>query len=60
MPRSPVLAARDLFDRFVPRGAMLLSVLAFIGYFLGLVRERTLSQTFGIGATSSMPSRPPS
>ena len=49
MPRSPVLAARDLFYRFVPRGAVLLSVLTFIGYFLGLVRERTLSQTFGIG-----------
>ena len=49
MLRSPVLAARGLYDRFVPRGALLLSVLTFIGYFLGLVRERTLSQTFGIG-----------
>ena len=49
MPRSPIVAARDLFYRFVPRGAVLLSVLTFIGYFLGLVRERTLSQTFGIG-----------
>ena len=28
---------------------MLLSVLTFVGYFLGLVRERILSQTFGIG-----------
>ena len=42
-------AAWDLFHRFVPRGALLLSVLTFIGYFLGLVRERILSQTFGIG-----------
>lgn len=49
MPRSPVAVVRDLLHRFVPRGALLLSTLTFIGYFLGLVRERTLSQTFGVG-----------
>ena len=49
MPRSPVPAAWELLHRFVPRGAVLLSVLTFIGYFLGLVRERILSQSFGIG-----------
>ncbi|MBA2300004.1 MAG: hypothetical protein H0W22_04440 [Chloroflexi bacterium] len=49
MPRSPVAAAWDLLHRFVPRGAVLLSTLTFVGYFLGLVRERILSQSFGIG-----------
>ena len=49
VPRSPVAAAWELLHRFVPRGAILLSTLTFIGYFLGLVRERILSQTFGIG-----------
>ncbi len=49
MPRSPVAIVRDLLPRFVPQGALLLSVLTFIGYFLGLVRERVLSQTFGLG-----------
>lgn len=49
MPRSPVVATWELLHRFVPRGAILLSTLTFIGYFLGLVRERILSQSFGIG-----------
>ena len=49
MPRSPVPAVQRLLARFVPKGALLLSVLTFFGYLLGLVRERTLSQTFGIG-----------
>ena len=49
MTRSPVAAAWDLIHRFVPRGAILLSTLTFVGYFLGLVRERILSQSFGIG-----------
>lgn len=49
MPRSPVAAAWDLLHRFVPRGAVLLSTLTFVGYLLGLVRERILSQSFGIG-----------
>ena len=49
MPRSPVDLVRDLLGRFVPQGALLLSVLTFIGYFLGLVRERILGQSFGLG-----------
>src|SRR5918993_352936 len=49
VPRSPVGAAWELLHRFVPRGAILLSTLTFVGYFLGLVRERILSQSFGIG-----------
>lgn len=40
---------RAIFDRFVPRGALVLSVLTFLGYGLGLVRERTLSRSFGAG-----------
>ena len=35
--------------RFVPRGALVLSVLTFASYGLGLVRERTLSRAFGAG-----------
>jgi putative peptidoglycan lipid II flippase len=49
LPRSPIPAALALFHRFVPGGALLLSILTFFGYFLGLVRERILSQSFGIG-----------
>ncbi len=49
MTRAPIAAIDALLARFVPRGAILLSVLTFLGYFLGLVRERILSQTFGIG-----------
>jgi putative peptidoglycan lipid II flippase len=48
VPRS-LVAAWDVLHRFVPRGAILLSTLTFVGYFLGLVRERILSQSFGIG-----------
>ncbi len=33
----------------MPRGAIVLSVLTFLGYGLGLVRERTLSRSFGAG-----------
>jgi putative peptidoglycan lipid II flippase len=33
----------------VPRGAILLSTLTFTAYLLGVVRERTLGQTFGLG-----------
>jgi putative peptidoglycan lipid II flippase len=43
-------AAERLLDRFVPRGAIVLSVLTF-GYFVaGLVRNRVFANTFGAGA----------
>jgi putative peptidoglycan lipid II flippase len=39
-----------LFERFVPRGAIVLSVLTF-GYFvMGIVRNRVFANTFGAGA----------
>ena len=36
-------------DRLVPRGALLLSVLTFGSYLMGLVRDRILTRTFGAG-----------
>lgn len=42
-------ALRTLFDRVVPRGALILSVLSF-GYFaMGVVRNRVFANTFGAG-----------
>jgi putative peptidoglycan lipid II flippase len=38
-----------LASRFLPRGAVLLSVLVFGSYLLGLVRDRTFARTFGAG-----------
>jgi putative peptidoglycan lipid II flippase len=50
---SDSLAARvpgwALLHRFVPRGALLLSVLTFGSYLMGLVRDRILTRTFGAG-----------
>jgi putative peptidoglycan lipid II flippase len=40
--------ARTQFDRFVPRGAVLLSILTFGSYVMGLVRDRILTQTYGL------------
>jgi putative peptidoglycan lipid II flippase len=40
---------RHLLDRYVPRGAILLSVLTFGSYLMGLVRDRILTRTFGAG-----------
>ena len=37
-------------DRFLPRGAILLSVLSFGSYAMGLVRDRIFARTFGAGA----------
>ncbi len=39
----------QLFDRFVPRGAFVLSVLTFGSYLMGLLRDRILTRTFGAG-----------
>jgi putative peptidoglycan lipid II flippase len=41
--------ARSLLDRFVPQGALLLSVLTFGSYAMGLVRDRIFAGTFGAG-----------
>jgi putative peptidoglycan lipid II flippase len=37
-------------QRYVPAGAVLLSVLIFGSYLAGLVRDRIFAQTFGLGA----------
>ena len=42
--------AGRLLDRFLPRGALTLSILAFGGYAAGLVRDKMLAHTFGAGA----------
>jgi putative peptidoglycan lipid II flippase len=41
-------APLDLLARYVPRGAILLSVLTFGSYVMGLVRDRILTRTYGI------------
>lgn len=38
-----------LVSRFLPRGAVILSVLVFGSYLLGLVRDRMFARTFGAG-----------
>ncbi len=42
------LDPRALLARYVPRGAILLSVLTFGSYVMGLVRDRILTRTYGI------------
>lgn len=39
----------ELADRFLPRGAAILSVLIFGSYLAGLLRDRTFARTFGAG-----------
>ncbi len=48
--RRPVAAARTVADRFLPRGAAVLSVLIFASYLLGLARDRIFARTFGAGS----------
>ena len=46
---DPMTTLRAAFDRLVPRGALILSVLSF-GYFaMGVVRNRVFANTFGAG-----------
>ena len=51
MSRLSTAAGRGwtTLHRFVPRGALLLSVLTFGSYLMGLVRDRILTRTFGAG-----------
>ena len=46
---APVTWADRLLHRFLPRGALLLSVLTFASYLMGLFRDRTMTQAFGAG-----------
>lgn len=45
-----VRGTRAAIDRFLPRGAAILSVLIFASYAMGLVRDRIFARTFGAGA----------
>lgn len=45
----PLKVIRRLLDALLPRGALLLSVLTFGSYAMGLVRDRTFARTFGAG-----------
>ena len=48
--RSPIVARMHaLKDRLVPRGAIVLSVLTFGSYVMGLIRDRILTSTYGAG-----------
>jgi putative peptidoglycan lipid II flippase len=42
--------ARAFVELFLPRGALLLSVLTFGSYVMGLVRDRLFARAFGAGA----------
>lgn len=41
---------RFVLDRLFPRGALLLSVLTFASYGMGLVRDRIFARTYGAGS----------
>jgi putative peptidoglycan lipid II flippase len=49
MSASARVAASTWLDRLLPRGAVLLAVLTFGGYAMGLVRDRIFARTFGAG-----------
>ena len=50
-PPSPTRSRRlPALGHLVPRGAILLSVLTFGSYLMGLLRDRILTRTFGAGA----------
>ena len=40
---------RAMLARFLPQGAILLSVLTFAAYFAGLLRDRVFARTYGAG-----------
>ncbi len=47
--RVRVDAGRGILARFLPQGAILLSVLTFAAYAAGLVRDRLFARTYGAG-----------
>ena len=49
MSRSPIDFGRALIDRIFPRGALILSVLSFVYFVMGIVRNRVFANTFGAG-----------
>lgn len=44
-----VPAARRIVDRFLPQGALVLSLLTLVYFAMGQVRNRVLATTFGLG-----------
>jgi len=48
--RALIARPRALLARFLPQGAILLSVLTFASYFAGLVRDRIFARTYGAGS----------
>jgi putative peptidoglycan lipid II flippase len=48
-PTMAAVPGWTFIHRFVPRGALLLSVLTFGSYLMGLLRDRILTRTFGAG-----------
>lgn len=49
--RHPRLSAvRERLAAIFPRGAILLSILTFVAYVMGLVRDRAFARTFGAGS----------
>ncbi|HET9457920.1 MAG TPA: hypothetical protein VFO78_11290, partial [Candidatus Limnocylindrales bacterium] len=44
-----VPAARRIVDRFLPQGALVLSILTLVYFAMGQVRNRVLATTFGLG-----------
>ncbi|HEX7473100.1 MAG TPA: lipid II flippase MurJ [Candidatus Limnocylindrales bacterium] len=48
-PRSPLQRVVDLATTVLPTSAILLSILTFAGYAMGLVRDRMFARTFGAG-----------
>ncbi|HET9755726.1 MAG TPA: hypothetical protein VFP66_04430, partial [Candidatus Limnocylindrales bacterium] len=49
MSRSPIALGRTLIDRIFPRGALILSVLSFVYFVMGVVRNRVFANTYGAG-----------
>jgi putative peptidoglycan lipid II flippase len=49
LSRSPIAFTRALIDRIFPRGALILSVLGFVYFLTGIVRNRIFANTFGAG-----------
>src|SRR5512134_3489881 len=47
---ATVQRIRDLAASVIPRGALLLSVLTFGSYVMGLLRDRVFARTFGAGS----------
>jgi putative peptidoglycan lipid II flippase len=48
--RLEATPAGRLIGRFLPRGAVILSILTFTGYAMGLARDKVLAHQFGAGA----------